>query len=50
MEDFVLAGEALLARAPGSAEEIGAAAAEAAALVARLGEVTQVCRRGATLC
>lgn len=42
MEDFLSAGEALLARAPGSAEEIGTAGAEAAALVARLGEVSQV--------
>jgi hypothetical protein len=42
MEDFLAAGDALLARSPASAEEIGAAGAEARALVARLGEVAEV--------
>jgi hypothetical protein len=42
MEDFLAAGEALLERSPASAEEIGRAGHEARALVARLGEVSQV--------
>lgn len=42
LEDYLSAGEALLARAPASAEEIGAAGAEARTLVARLAELAQV--------
>jgi hypothetical protein len=49
MDDFVTQGEALLALAPSSAEEIGRAGREARALVARLGEVARVSAAADTL-
>jgi hypothetical protein len=47
MEEFLAAGEALLARSPSNADEIGLAGQEARGLVARLGDVSQVRAAGA---